>query len=550
MQNFIKHLLLIPIVLTISSCGVEEPYSDGEVLNSGFEKGLTNWQVEGDSPRILSSTYFEGTQSISIGLDLPYTSKIYQKIKNLKPGYYYLEVRTLNGGNQDYSFAYAKGSNQEVQMTSAPRTIKANEWSVTTVRGIKVESDGKLEIGFESKGHNNYIYIDDFSLKYEKNQDKQYPSLFGGAISWLDWEEDMGAKYYDFDHNEKDALQILKENGCSFVRLELYNNPGHYVSSTGDYFPEGYKDADAIFALAQRAKNMGFEIELSFMYSDYWGNEAIPYDWAESISSLSTFDDKVNALSTLVYNYTKNYMNRLKEASIYPKYVSIGNEIDEGILIPYGQLSDTEKSKSSLAKLLNAGSRAVREISPNSQIVIHSGCNANDLFWSNKSGGGKYFFGILENNNVDYDIIGTSFYPFWAQTDNQYAVKKKLDLNDLKEWCEMMIDTFDKDVLIMESGYNWGTPGQLANNGAYQNIYPSSPIGQRDYVYDWINTIKSVKDGRCVGGLYWDPVLVRQSGIGYALYGNGQARANVVETTTFFDYDHIALPVFNALKYN
>ena len=156
----------------------------------------------------------------------------------------------------------------------------------------------------------------------------------------------------------------------------------------------------------------------------------------------------------------------------------------------------------------------------------------------------------MKDNNVNYDVIGTSFYPYWAQTDSEYAIKKKLDLNDLKQWCEMMIDDFDKDILIMETGINWGKPGQLANNGAYENIFPYTPEGQRDYVLDMINTVKSVKDGRCVGSLYWDPILVRQEGIGWALYGNGQARDNCVETTTFFDYNHKVLPVLNAYKYN
>ena len=114
----------------------------------------------------------------------------------------------------------------------------------------------------------------------------------------------------------------------------------------------------------------------------------------------------------------------------------------------------------------------------------------------------------------------------------------------------MMIDRYNKDILICESGYNWGTPRQLSNNGAYENIYPSSPSGQRDFMIDLINTVKSVKDGRCVGDLYWDPILVRQPGIGWALYDNGKARPNVVETTTFFDYEHKALPVLHAYRDN
>ena len=138
-------------------------------------------------------------------------------------------------------------------------------------------------------------------MKYETNQSKQYPSLFGGAISWLDWEEDMGAKYYDFDHNEKDALQIMKENGCNFVRLELYNNPGQYKNEWGDYFPSKYKNEESILKLAKRAKALDMEIELSFMYSDYWGNDVIPYDWDEKLSSLTSFDEKYYYL--LIYSY-------------------------------------------------------------------------------------------------------------------------------------------------------------------------------------------------------------------------------------------------------
>ena len=292
------------------------------------------------------------------------------------------------------------------------------------------------------------------------------------------------------------------------------------------------------------------EIQLSFMYSDYWGNDVIPYDWGEKISKLNTFDEKVNSLSESLYTWTHSYLERLKNEQIQPKYISIGNEIDPGILMPFGSVYSEDKNRDAFALFLNKGYQAVKDVFPTSQVVLHIGCNADDLHWGNKSGTGMYFFNLMKEKNVNYDIIGTSFYPFWAQTDSEWAVKKKLDLNDLKEWCELMIDTFDKDVLIMESGYNWGTPGQLSNNGAYENIYQSSPEGQRDFIIDLINTIKSVKDGRCIGDLYWDPILVRQNGIGYALHDNGQARPNVVETTTFFDYNHIALPVLKAYKYN
>lgn len=173
------------------------------------------------------------------------------------------------------------------------------------------------------------------------------------------------------------------------------------------------------------------------------------------------------------------------------------------------------------------------------------------MFWANKSGTGTWFYSLCEENDVKYDVIGISYYPFWAQTNSIYAVKSALDTSDLVEWCNMMVDMFDKDILIMESGINWGKPGQLANNGAYQGVYAYSPEGQRDFMIELINAVKSVKDGRCIGDLYWDPILVRQEGIGWAIMSaSGTAHENCVETTTFFDYEHVALPVVDAYKYN
>ena len=477
-----------------------------------------------------------------------YSIKLEHKFTDLDDGLYYLTIDSKNEGNQDYCYIYARNSENEEVKTSIPRYLN-NESKTVTVRGIEVKNH-TLNIGIASKGSSTNALLKDVQLKREENQNKKYHSLLGGSISWLDWEEDMGAKYYDEDGNEKDALIIMKEHGCNFVRLELYNNPGAYKDQDGNYFPSEYKNADSIFKLAQRANALNMEIQLSFMYSDYWGNDVIPADWEEGLKNYGTFSQKVEYLNDKVYEWTYSFMNRLKSSNIYPKYVSIGNEIDPGILIPYGDFYASEESKKAFCSFLNSGYKAVKDVSPSSQVVHHLGCNANDMHWSNHNGSGKYFFQTMKDNNVNYDVIGTSFYPYWAQTDSEYAIKKKLDLNDFKQWCEMMIDDFDKDILIMETGINWGKPGQLANNGAYENIFPYTPEGQRDYVLDMINTVKSVKDGRCVGSLYWDPILVRQEGIGWALYGNGQARDNCVETTTFFDYNHRVLPVLNAYKYN
>ena len=551
-------ILICFFLLTICGCDSQNTiiFSNGEITNSGFEDSTIGkyWTTTSSANAInIDSISHSGNQSIKIGKDDTYTATLTQHINGLQPGYYAIEAYTLNDGNQEFCYIYGNGSNQGQCMTSIPRTTKKDEWTKVIVRGIVVEEDGILELGINVSGNNQYVYFDDLSLIYETNQTEPYETLIGGAISWLDWVEDKGGKYYRADGTEGDALQIMAENGCNFVRLELYNNPGDYANELGEQFPKGYKDADAIFDLAQRANSKDMKIQLSFMYSDYWGNDAIPSDWKAAIAGIDNPDEITAILTDCIYQYTKNYMQRLADAGIYPEYVSLGNEMEEGILKPYGQSyveGDENGDVSAFCSFMDAGYRAVKEVSPDTQVVLHISCNASDLFWKQKSGMGKWFFDICEKNNIKYDVIGTSFYPFWAQTTDQYAVQKSLDLKDLVEWCNMMIDEYDKDILIMESGYNWGKPGQLSNNGAYTNIYPSTPEGQRDFVLELLNAIKCVKDGRCVGSLYWDPVLVKQNGIGYAVDEKGNARPNVVETTTFFDYNHVALPVLKAYLYN
>lgn len=545
--------VLLCVLMLCSACEAEGKinYSEGDISNAGFEENTEiSWQISGSAVTDTADIY-EGAQSLKIGAEEEYEASAVQYINNLEAGYYYVEIYTLNEGNQEYCYVYANGTKQGKCMTAVPRTTEEGKWRKVTVRGVEVQSDGIVEVGICAMGDGQYACFDSASIHYEKNQDKPYESLFGGAISWLDWVEDMGGKYYYSDGTEGDALQIMAENGCNFVRLELYNNPGDYVNENGERFPEGYKDADAIYDLALRAHSKGMKIQLSFMYSDYWGNLAIPSDWLQKIEGVDDTEKAAEILTECLYDYTKSFMERLADAGIYPEYISLGNEMNGGILEPYGNTYTTEEAMQAFCGFMDAGYRAVKEVSPDSQIVLHIACNADDMFWESKSGTGKWFFGLCEEYGIKYDIIGTSFYPYWAQTDSEYAAKNALNADDLVEWCNMMIDTFDKDILIMESGINWGKPGQLSNNGAYKGIYSCTPEGQRDFMYELINAIKSVKDGRCIGDLYWDPVLVKQKGIGFAIDdASGNAKMNVVETTTFFDYDHEALPVLDAYKYN
>ena len=237
-----------------------------------------------------------------------------------------------------------------------------------------------------------------------------------------------------------------------------------------------------------------------------------------------------SALKDSVYHFTLDFMKKMKNQGTEPDFVSLGNEIEKGILLPDGSSGNLVH----MADLLKQGSRAVREVSPDSKIILHiDDAGNNDKY--------DWFFGGCEANGVDYDIIGASYYPFWTRKTVSQVV----------EWAEYVSSKFDKDILIMETGYNWnptlpgGRNGQLSNNGPYDTIYPSSPEGQRDFLYECFNGLKNVKNGRVIGDLYWDPVMIEVPGVGWELGAD-----NVVSNTTLFDFERIALLALKAFKYN
>ena len=47
----------------------------------------------------------------------------------------------------------------------------------------------------------------------------------GADVSSLQAMEDYGAKFYDLNGNEADALAILQGHGVNYIRLRLFHQP-------------------------------------------------------------------------------------------------------------------------------------------------------------------------------------------------------------------------------------------------------------------------------------------------------------------------------------
>ncbi|KAB1153703.1 glycoside hydrolase family 53 protein [Flavobacterium luteum] len=280
----------------------------------------------------------------------------------------------------------------------------------------------------------------------------------GSDVSWLPQMEATGYTFYDLDGMPKDGLQLLKDRGMNTIRLRVFVNPSNHKIN-------GHCSPTETVALAVRAKNMGMRIMIDFHYSDTWadpGHQTKPAAWASH-----TLDELKND----VYNHTHDVLTALKTAGITPEWVQIGNEIPSGMLWPEGHIDNW----SQLGQLLNKGYEATKAVNSAIKVVVH-------IDQGNDNGRFRWFFDNIKNNNVKYDVIGMSYYPFWLGSDYTTTI---LNLeNNLKD----MVSRYGKEVMVVEVG------------GDYTLVQNT-----KDMLTAVINAVKAVPNNKGLGVIYWEP---------------------------------------------
>ena len=302
--------------------------------------------------------------------------------------------------------------------------------------------------------------------------------------------------FYDLNGNENDFLNILKDNGINTIRLRLWVNPNDEHS--------GFNE---VKHFSQDLKNLGFKTWLSVHYSDTWadpGSQETPLIWQNI---------PFNDLCDSVYNYTQKIVVEME-----PDYIQIGNEINSGFLHPYGNINNNFHQFKSL---VDTAVCAVKSNLNDSEIILHY---AGII-------GSEWFFNLM--SNVEYDIIGLSYYPIWHGKS----------LLDLKNTMQTLGQTHNKEVIIAETAY----PFILSWNDYTNNIvgsdnhlilpdYPASPAGQRAFIKEIKSIMVDLSEG--VGFCYWGAELI-------AWKGNQATDASPWENQALFDFQNQALPVIN-----
>lgn len=313
----------------------------------------------------------------------------------------------------------------------------------------------------------------------------------GGDISLLPEYEKAGAQY--LDHDGKPIARLLpwlRQQGMNAMRVRLFVNPSKYKElhqndQNGDtkYDPNACQDLEYIRPLCKRIVDNGFALMLDFHYSDTWADPAkqwTPIDW-------ESLDDA--ALADTLYSYTRNVLLQLKADGVTPAFIQPGNEISYGML--WGPLGTSDPKKvlmnnpanwTRFGTLLRSAIRACREVCPEAEIVLHTERVAQpDVL--------RYFYMKMAEMNVDYDIIGLSYYPYFHGP-----------MSVLNTALTAMQTGFPaKKVMVVETGYSykWAVPGTTHD---LSGTWPYSDAGQAAFATDLVNTLKEHPD---VDGLFW-----------------------------------------------
>jgi arabinogalactan endo-1,4-beta-galactosidase len=314
----------------------------------------------------------------------------------------------------------------------------------------------------------------------------------GADMSFLPEIRRSGKVFYSQKGEAEDMLLTLKKAGVNVIRLRIWKKPSEAASNF-----------ETVKNLAKEIRGLGMKTLITVHYSDSWADpsqQSKPTEWK---------DLNFNQLKDSVYQYTRQIMSEIS-----PDYIQVGNEINNGLLWPDGSLSNLSQMKT----LLRAAITAVRDTKPTSKIIIHYAGISN----------AQWFFATL--SDLDYDLIGISYYPMWHGKD----------LGLLQQTLVSLSETNNKSIFIAETSY----PFTLSWNDWTNNLigldsqilpdFPPTPQGQKDFLLKIKQICQAVPKG--IGFCYWGSEWVSYK-------GNQATDGSSWENQAFWDFENKALPI-------
>ncbi|MBE4726729.1 glycosyl hydrolase 53 family protein, partial [Leuconostoc citreum] len=351
-----------------------------------------------------------------------------------------------------------------------------------------------------------YEFGGDTGLKDQKVVINKIPSMTNQAIRGVDVSsyqslKDAGVKFYDYNGNEESLMKVLADQGVNYIRIRIWNDP---KSASGKYYGGGNNDVAQDLKIAEEANKYGMKILLDFHYSDFWA------DPAQQILPKAWKNDDQSQLEQDVYDFTSDTIKKFNAIGSNIGMVQIGNEITYGMMGQgitrddggsYDSIWKNQNRVDKIGGYLRSASKAVRTYSPDSLVAVHletPDFNKYDTIMS-----------ALKNENVDYDVLGSSYYPFWSVSAGSNTIKT---INAVQKLAE---DKYGKLFAILENSWvnslknGDSTPnsiGESQDTWTNTNAYKVGPQGQVDELDSIYDAVLSHKNG--LGAFYWEPAWI------------------------------------------
>jgi arabinogalactan endo-1,4-beta-galactosidase len=492
--------------------------------NASFDAGLTAWTVSGDRDAAKVEGPGRGADDaghLTHWSDRAYDVTTSQRLTGLGRGWWTVSVWVRSGGGVDVSTVSLRGCGRDGVRT-VPTTTQDDQW----VRlSASAEADGRraCTVALRTSGAaGSWLNADDVEVA----PGRVARTVRGVDLSGLAKNEDHGAVYRDADGRRRDPVRLLAASGANLGRLKVWVDPA-----------DGYNDTAHVVATARRIKAAGMRLLVDFHYSDRWtdpGAQQPPRAWQGHDAARLAAD---------VSAHTTSVLRALRRAGIRVDLVQVGNEINPGLLLPFGQTYDVAAGDGvegaqwdTTAALLTAGARAVKAVDPRTHVLLHL-TNINNgvdaLTW---------WFDNVVQRDVPFDLIGLSYYSYWHGS-----------LADLQHAVSTLSARYDRDVMVLETSYPWTLQDDPAT--PFENVidrqselaagYPASPAGQAANFRAVQDAVVSAPGGRGLGAIYWEPAWTSVTGAGWD--PEDPQSGNAWENQALFDHDGRLLPAAREL---
>ena len=342
-------------------------------------------------------------------------------------------------------------------------------------------------------------YGGDTGLKDQKVTIKKIKGMSESSIRGMDISsyfalKKAGVKYYDYEGNETPLLKVLHDNGINYIRIRIWNDP---FNADRETYGGGGNDVSTGVEIAKEAAQYDMKVLLDFHYSDFWAEPAVqlvPKAWKKDVNN-------TEKMCSDVYDFTKESIQKFKDAGANIGMVQVGNEITNGLLGIYSNRDKGEsfnviwgdkKKSTEVNKYLKAGIKAVREYTPQALVALHL---ETPNVWKYKT-----IMNTWKRDNVDYDVLGSSYYPFWSIAAKANTPKTLKDVQTLAASYGKMFAVFETSwVNSLNDGD--GTPNSIGDSTS-TGAYEVGPQGQVNELTDLYDTVLSQDNG--LGTFYWE----------------------------------------------